>query len=80
MSANDPYVLGKDWLDIQVKEQGSVFVVETRARSRSAAEEALERAVRFRGTHQGPEPLAPTPRETRAATAEISLKSTSATQ
>jgi hypothetical protein len=46
---NDPYVLPNDWLEIQVHEKGSSFVVATRAGTREAAAAALDRAKRFQG-------------------------------
>lgn len=80
LTANDPYVLSNGWLDIQVKELGSVFVVETHARGRKAAEEALDRAMRFRVARQGSEPQLVLQGAARAASAKLDTLSTSATE
>jgi hypothetical protein len=56
LTDNDPYAIPNDWLDIAVTEQGNGFVVETRAASRSAAEAALERAMRFQAAQQAFQP------------------------
>jgi hypothetical protein len=46
----DPYVLPNEWLEIQVHEKGSSFVVATRADNRRAGVAALDRAKRFLGS------------------------------